>query len=288
MISVKRNSIIPPKILTENGLSGLKEQAKAIKFYSLSKNSEGKFPYSVYSHEDIKVAFNELFHKKCAYCESQYYKVQPVDVEHYRPKGGVIVNDKLQKPGYYWLGSDWDNLLPSCIDCNRQRTHRIDEDEGELLGKANLFPIINEGERALKPGYEFYEKRLLLDPCRDKVEEHLLFHEDGNVEGLSFMGMVSIETYGLRRPGLIEARKKLAKQIIKEIATINFILAQVDKIIIKPDMDEIIEEHFEQLNLEIKHLIQYMDNDQEYSALARQIIKPFLKSFNERLQQLEH
>ncbi|MEF9674035.1 hypothetical protein QNM99_25505 [Pseudomonas sp. PCH446] len=42
-----------------------------------------------------------------------------MDVEHYRPKGAV--SEDASHPGYWWVAMDWDNLLPSCIDCNRKR-----------------------------------------------------------------------------------------------------------------------------------------------------------------------
>lgn len=282
MIFVDRNLVSSPNILTEYDDKGLKEQTKAIAFYSDSNNALKAFKFEVYKDKSIKNAFNQLFHNKCAYCESNYAKVHPVDVEHYRPKGGVIVNGKIQKPGYYWLGSDWKNLLPSCIDCNRQRTHEIDHMELELLGKANLFPIVNESERANKPGYENYEKRLLLDPCRDNPEEHLEFFEDGRVEGLSFSGIVSIDTYGLKRKSLVEAREAKAKEINLNINRIKWFLGQIE-VLSEAHSEEFINGYFDQLKIELRNLKSFMDSKKEYSALARQLIKPFLDSFFKRL-----
>ncbi|PEJ14314.1 hypothetical protein CN675_21885 [Bacillus toyonensis] len=282
MIHVRRDAISTPEILDGSGLYGLEEQAKAIEFYSIQENLQKKFPYKVYTDIEIKKAFNKLFHNKCAYCESNYAKVQPVDVEHYRPKGGVVINGEFQKPGYYWLGSDWNNLLPSCIDCNRKRTQEIEGQETEMLGKANLFPIMNEQARAVKPGFEFYEKRLLLDPCRDNGEEHLRFYEDGRVEGLSFMGMVSIDTYGLKRKNLVDAREQLAKNIRLDIDRIKWLLGQIEEMDVVNEKKKI-EEFFRQLGKEITHLKEYMDSHKEYSALARQMINPYLGSFKERL-----
>lgn len=276
MIFVDRNKINPPSILTGQG-EGLKEVNLAIKFYSIAVNKTKSFPYGLYKDPSIKIAFNSLFHKKCAYCESNYARVQPVDVEHYRPKGGVVVNGHLQKPGYYWLGANWENLLPSCIDCNRRRTYELDSNDTELLGKANLFPIINESNRAIKPGYECYEKRLLLHPCIDNPDEHLKFNEDGTIEGLSFMGIVSIDTYGLRRKDLVDAREKVAKDIKQKIDLIKWIFVQIDKL--NENDIELINDWEDRLKIELQYLIQYMDSKREYSALARQIIKPFLKQY---------
>jgi len=278
MIYINRTKITAPNILIGNEEGGLKERVEAIEFYSNSANSQKSFTYKTYKDDSIKMVFNQLFHNKCAYCESNYAKVHPVEVEHFRPKGGVIVYGKLKKPGYYWLGSEWDNLLPSCIDCNRKRTQEIHASHSELLGKANLFPIRNEEERAIQPGNEVLEKRLLLNPCLDNPEEHLKFCEDGTVEPLSFMGMVSIDTYGLRRKNLVEAREVIAKEIISKINRIKWFLVQIDRItgyVTK----EVLNSHFEELTKEINNLRDYMDSNKEYSGLARQIIGPFFTSF---------
>lgn len=76
-----------------------------------------------------------LFHNKCAYCET------PVDLdrfggdsEHFRPKGNVTIQGennkkvaaectfpdgrKMPHPGYFWLAYDWRNLMPACTFCN--------------------------------------------------------------------------------------------------------------------------------------------------------------------------
>jgi hypothetical protein len=137
----------------------------------------------------------KLFHGKCAYCESVYVSTAPVDIEHYRPKAAVA-EDELH-PGYWWLASDWDNLLPSCIDCNRRRGQRTPAVFSKLLkfdeqtrqfntskllntGKADSFPIA--GTRAAAEMMSFDgESALLLDPCRDIPSEHICFNVDADV-----------------------------------------------------------------------------------------------------------
>ncbi|WP_314961798.1 hypothetical protein [Bradyrhizobium cosmicum] len=73
------------------------------------------FPFQAYKAEGVKKRLEELFHGKCAYCESLYASQAPVDVEHYRPKGRV--KDEHAHPGYWWLASEWTNLLPASITC---------------------------------------------------------------------------------------------------------------------------------------------------------------------------
>src|SRR5258708_1947390 len=76
---------------------------------------------------ELKWHLFELFHGKCAYCESKPQAVSTGDVEHYRPKAKV--KEDSRHPGYYWLAYDITNLLPSCESCNRN------------FGKMSQFPV---------------------------------------------------------------------------------------------------------------------------------------------------
>src|SRR5215468_8122036 len=94
---------------------------------------EKKIKFKDDFYKRYMVYLNRLFRNKCAYCEEKL-SGQPGDVEHFRPKGRVcdatfrqVFIDhprwgrNIAHPGYYWLAYDWDNLLPSCADCNRFR-----------------------------------------------------------------------------------------------------------------------------------------------------------------------
>lgn len=154
--------------------------------------SREKPPFRTYRKDSVKTQLYTLFHGKCAYCETFYPAVAPVDVEHYRPKGGV--GEDAKHPGYWWLAMDWENLLPSCIHCNRLNEHVTPVLSTQLVelradgagfskqrrvttGKGNHFPIL--GRRATPSSRDFSaECPLLLDPCRDNPKEHLTFHVD--------------------------------------------------------------------------------------------------------------
>ena len=76
-----------------------------------------------------KKHLEQLFHKKCGYCETKYKAALTGDIEHYRPKGVIRGKDgKLLWPGYYWLAADWSNLIPVCKRCNSKGE---DEDRGQ-------------------------------------------------------------------------------------------------------------------------------------------------------------
>lgn len=178
----------------------------------------GKLVFDVYRNADVKDALNVLFNFKCAYCESDVRATEPGDVEHFRPKGVITVRQpdgKVGKqPGYPWLAAEWRNLLLSCTFCNRPNKHQVRSLPKRTLGKANWFPLADERKRAAKPAAVAREPRLLLDPCVDKPEKHLDFTPEGDilprvVRGVpSAMGEATIETCGLARIGLMQARAR--------------------------------------------------------------------------------
>lgn len=207
MIHVKRAPT--PKSLKGKYSRGGIEKAKAI---AAHKTGDIVAPQA-YKSDDVVEALQKMFNKKCAYCEFNYSAGSPVDVEHFRPKMAVVVNKKLKKPGYYWLGAQWTNLLPSCIDCNRGRTQKFPNQPPEVSGKANKFPVANEKHRWKSHRTPNREAHLLLDPCVDKPEKHLEFTGDGmvlpaaNKAGVpSRRGTESIKVFGLCRFELYDER----------------------------------------------------------------------------------
>lgn len=174
-----------------------------------------KFIHRVYKSADVVSALREMFVKKCAYCEFNYSAGGPEDIEHFRPKGAVIINGKLIKPGYYWLGADWGNLLPSCIDCNRLRTKLFTNTKQAMSGKASMFPVADEKQRWRSHRTKNREECLLLNPCEDRPGKHLEFLDGGLVAPAldkmgkaSEKGRISIEVFGLLRTDLVEERER--------------------------------------------------------------------------------
>ena len=198
MISVRRKPGVVPASLDKPFRDGKTELERAVAHY-IDCTDTSSFEFDRYRKTDVKQALDDIFHGKCAYCESLYAKTQPVDVEHYRPKGKV--DDADGHRGYWWLAMDWLNLVPSCIHCNRksgQRTPNPDDqgtmvalnDQGEFVrgktfntGKQSAFPLVMGSPRArwdqaVEDVDLHVEQRLLLDPTRDTPEDHLVFHID--------------------------------------------------------------------------------------------------------------
>ncbi|HEX4959294.1 MAG TPA: AAA family ATPase [Thermoanaerobaculia bacterium] len=153
----------------------------------------------------------EEFHSKCAYCESPLIESVQADIENWRPKSR-----------YWWLAYDWTNLLIACRACNS--------------AKGDRFPLENEPDRASSRGEEFKEYPLLLNPCWDRPEEHLVFGEDGRVFSDTQCGQVTIDTLMLNRQALVMARRRT---VIQALALLDVVKAgQSPKLLFQMIMDD--------------------------------------------------
>lgn len=281
MIHVERKHQPPPKVLIEPEGRGAREKSRAIEFYANPANQEKSFTFQAYSDPEVKHALNQLFHFKCAYCESYFGATQPVDVEHYRPKGAVLINGQPKGRGYYWLAADWDNLLPSCIDCNRPRTQEIFGQDAQVQGKATEFPIANETKRALTPDQEKHEKRLLLNPCLDHPEKHLVFEVVAGDEVVvrpalqkngkeSRMGLESIRVYALQRLGLVWARRDRMLTIKAHLVTIDQLVAWLNEEPENERVDRLLQQ-------EMQELSRFLEDEQPYAGMARQFVDRYFQ-----------
>ena len=264
-----------PRSLRREGSAGAKERERAVDFYAARANVNRSFTFRAYKRDDVLAALILSFHHKCAYCESDMGAMAPTDIEHYRPKGAVDVDGKLVKPGYYWLGAEWENLLPSCIDCNRERGHEYPIGKRKT-GKANKFPLGDERRRARVPGAEAREDALLLDPTRDTPREHLEFFDKGMVRPAqnggapSERGKETIAVVGLDRPELVRSR---ADRLVLIESDIEGLREAAEELIANPD-SAFANNTFDR---ELKRLGRHISKRSPYAGMARQHILPVLE-----------
>lgn len=227
-------SLVPFRAGRSRQSAGATELAKNREKAAAGKSKDMKF--AVYGQDSVKTALHDLFHGKCAYCESFFDATAPVDVEHFRPKGR-LAEDKSH-PGYWWLAADWDNLLPSCIDCNRRRRQTQAGPEGapmvENSGKQDLFPM--DGPYITGPDTDISaEHPLLLNPCRDDPAQHLAFRVlPDPLLALALpldppdapqRGAAAIRVYGLNRLALVQERTR----ILRRLELLREVLARLDE-----------------------------------------------------------
>ncbi|WP_163544366.1 hypothetical protein [Occultella kanbiaonis] len=257
-----------------------RERAAAATFYATWDGAAKYGKYSVYKAPDVKEALERAFANKCAYCESTYGATQPFAVEHYRPKGEVTINGVRTPPGYYWLASDWDNLLPSCTDCNSPRAQELPGIK-ETAGKANAFPIGSESRRATRPGQEDREDRLLLHPYLDHPEKHFEFvwQTTGIDEGWvrasrndsgreSRKGQTTIKVCALQRRGLVEARRRVVRQLVGHLESLAALKAAIGR----HPQDQGLREQFER---GVADVATFVADDAPYTAMTRQVVAAY-------------
>jgi uncharacterized protein (TIGR02646 family) len=152
------------------------------------------FDPSVYAAPGVVRALTGMFNGKCAWCETL---VRPgeLNVDHFRPREGALgLDGSYDRAHYHWLAYDWENLYLACPDC--------------LTLRGSRFPV--KGRRA-RPGTTGEaldrERPLLLDPCRDEPDDHLVFDDGGDVYAETEQGRHTIEAFNLNREPLLQARK---------------------------------------------------------------------------------
>ena len=166
MIRVHRGA--EPSILTAKGQKWLDAWRDAV-----TPGAKAK-ALTKYAHPQVVDALRDLFHGKCAYCESKIEAVTWGHVDHYRPKS------RFPEKAF-----DWDNLLWACPRCNSGC-------------KGDQFPEAPDGGP-------------IVNPCEDEPGDHLRFEWDpvarlANVWGETERGRTTEDVLQLNRPDLQRER----------------------------------------------------------------------------------
>ncbi len=279
MIVVDRGPA-PPELDGEDSLAGL-ELAACIRFFEKQQGEQPSF--SAYKHKNVRELLRQRFHHKCAYCESHVAHVAPEDVEHYRPKSKVKLGNGEVVDGYWWLAMAWNNLLLSCIKCNRLNKETVvGEVNPRTVGKGNWFPLLEESHRAVDRGDEVAEEPLLVDPCRDDPSEHLRCGNPGKgveedvLVALDERGRRSIEIYGLNRGYLVEKRREQMKRLYWDMKDLDRNIDRLDQLAGLEIPDSIIADLEVEILEKLKRLRQALDAERQYLLLSRQIVLPYL------------
>ncbi len=196
-----------------------------------------------------------VFHNKCAYCETREAR-SAYHAEHFRPKARVryqsagaqvkrrfqpaLVQDEhgqdMDHPGYFWLAYHWQNLLPSCNNCNSARGKN---DQFPVGGKyvavtrltpAEITALRHQHTPSPSQADVYYlhpedmddrEQRVLLHPYLDDPDQHLIFGDLGIVAARdgSLMGQVSMQVYDLQAESLRIARQSECEKALSKYAT---------------------------------------------------------------------
>jgi uncharacterized protein (TIGR02646 family) len=301
MRRVDRSKIPRPKVLDPSNPQISEEISQAKDYYltlhklrKTGSRSVGKKKeiFKLFRHETVKRALEDLFHKKCAYCEGRYVAFVSGDIEHWRPKAEVITDEasKKKRYGYYWLAADWDNLMPSCNDCNRERYHYDSiKKKIVMLGKGNWFPLEKGCKHATDEKGLTKEKPLLLNPYEDNPDDYLEFHGEGIVKAKldksnkpKAKAIASVRFYALNRRELVYERLELIKLIQLEVQEIEDLAKAIKKL---PDTEsEALNILKDSLTRKYKKLLGFTDEKKPFSAMANQIIHTLLTEAQKRIE----
>ncbi len=160
-----------------------------------------------YNDPTVRKALESYHHNKCVYCETDVSAGASFRVDHYRPKRYIKDVDPLKHYGYYWLAYEWTNLLQSCEACNRAKSNQFPLwDESTRVPHLTKPPDYTIAQyRPIKTDPLMLEKRLLLHPELDEIEEYFIFNADGL--------MLPVKAINKSEEQLI--REKIAKETIR-------------------------------------------------------------------------
>lgn len=295
MLLRDRTGIPVPAELVGSKSVGQLELAK-VEAWMKKRPPKGKLKFSAYKCASVALGLERLFEGKCAYCESPYTRTQPVDIEHWRPKSEVHVfkeGKKERKGGYPWLAMVWENLLPSCIDCNRARKQIVYRPNAAgvlepiviVQGKANQFPLVDEAQRIKKRQASLSQERpLLLNPCSDDPKQYFVYNDRGVIipqdqfadtpeaAERREMALASIEVYALNRKGLVDARME---RVVLLKARFRLIAALVNLEVNAKDKRSRGLVH-DLIDSEVSQLLSLCAPFQPYAQLTRQFVHQFL------------
>ena len=265
MIRVEREQLDDSGNLIRPSESWLQRASSATE-QALAEGAEHKAG-ALYRDDDLRRALEELFQRKCAYCESRLGTVGPEDVEHYRPHGAVA--ERRDHPGYYWLAYSWENLYPACIYCNQRRRDRPTWHEpisGPIAGKATSFPLEDESRRALSPEDDLDRERpLLLAPCLPGVdpEQHFRYDTRGEIHPQQpgdIQAQATIQICHLRRRRLRDERARAIRVTLRLSRVLERMLAKLG-----PDDSDVVE--LQQM------LEQQLASSAPYAGAARYVLR---------------
>ncbi|WP_353706421.1 hypothetical protein QEP67_21445 [Bacillus cereus group sp. MS39] len=134
------------------------------------------------------------------------------------------MTENREHKGYYWLASEWGNLLWACLICNSQGN------------KGNKFPLIAGSNYAFKSSDDIsFEASLLINPCEENPELHLEYTYEGFIIGTTDKGEKSVEVYGLDRPDLKVDRLRNVNEIKRLIGMMLNVISTSTLLIDLPD-----------------------------------------------------
>ncbi len=205
MIKVKKDFDDIPTILKKDN------REQAFKNNILSKRYIDK--KNLYRTKSILDKLNEIYHKKCAYCEQSLLDSQK-HIEHYRPK-----------KRYFWLTYSWDNLLLSCERCNKSKGIKFKTKNRQVDYNNESFEDID----GLCTKYDRLEEPLIVNPERDNILDEILYYANAEIYSTNEKVTYTIEkACKLNREELVQKRIMLFNNFRQNIES-HYVIFKIKK-----------------------------------------------------------
>lgn len=250
--------------------------------YDPDNECEYEFKHSVYSNKIWKEKLLDDQSNKCCFCESKVAHVGAADVEHFRPKGESkqSISASANKPGYYWLAYEWDNLLIACKRCNSRE-------------KKSLFPLLNPDERASPTNKNIdREIPIFINPSNEDPEDFITFKReypkgiDDERRGEKTLTELNL----VNDDDLNEVRRTHLGRVEGLIDSVKIILNLLDKI---DDTYGFLETPFnseksmgEKLSDSFEILFAYLGDSSHYTGMIRSNFEEKILRLHDRYNQL--
>ncbi|WP_322095440.1 AAA family ATPase [Paraburkholderia bannensis] len=169
----------------------------------------------------IRLALEQLFHGKCAFCES-ILKGESI-VHRFRPTADAspVTVGSTQHLYYGWLAFAWQNLYAICRDCDAAGGHEVFPVRGARAAVPSLEMMeryLNENT-GLWPDYPIQEAALLLDPCgRQKPRVAVGLEGRGVLLAKTRHGKLTIQKFDLNRHELVARRRHVIGGYVRRLA----------------------------------------------------------------------
>jgi predicted ATP-binding protein involved in virulence len=218
MIKVKKGR--QPNWLNRKVAKDIKEDLRSYYKINGKERAQSRPPHDIVDllNQHCLNDLREEFNNKCAYCETKFTENNSDQIQNrlvsdlYRPEANAIdMNGTTSTNHYWWLALDWKNVLLACQECTSN--------------KRNYFPVARKrANHKFKSKTELreFEDPYLLDPTSEQVQKFFMFDfNSGLIMPLSERAEITVKILGLNRFDLIDNRKRVRRELDKDIAFLN-------------------------------------------------------------------
>jgi uncharacterized protein (TIGR02646 family) len=245
---------------------------------ALQEKGNHKFSNSIYASNSVKQRLAKIYNNKCAFCESDTTAGAVLQVEHYRPKAGVT--EETAHEGYYWLGYEWTNLLYACSSCNRAKSTSFPINGTRVFNPPMNGTSLDTDKCKVSNNELKNEKPLILNPEEGDFNPmiHFVISPNGKIRKNSNRGDITINKCKLDRKNLEIARKKVVNKHLRGM------MKDFERL-----KDGVINQQEAEYGLrkEIEEIIDRINKNEQYTLLARYMLKYFDYFFIRRFQPTE-